>query len=222
MEMARPIRIDVGSEIYHVLWRGNNGEKIFHREYDYLLFENTLINAVLKFKMRILSFVCMPNHIHFCFSPLNDKEVGKFMHWLGTTFTHKYRLLHKNLGNGHVFQDRYKSIIVQKGETLLNLLLYIERNPLKAKLVIKSEDWRWSSLWIRQNGNKNQRTVLAEWPIEIPPNYSELVNETKEDAEIKDSIQNQIPLGDKVWQEKIRSKFNVRIEKAKRGRPKNK
>lgn len=128
--MARPLRLDVANEIYHILWRGNNKEKVFLSGKDYFLFEKTLTEAVIKLKMRILS--------------------------------------------------------------LLNLILYIERNPLKAGLVKGAEEWRWSSAWIRLNGNEQQRRILAKWPMEIPENYNKLLNDSNEDrANITNSILNE-------------------------------
>ena len=119
----------------------------------------------------------MPNHFHLVPYPHLDGQLSKFMQWFGTTFTRRWHAKHRTIGTGHLFQGRYKAIMVKDESYLLQLMLYIERNALKAGLVDEAQDWRWSSLWIREHGTLEQKSLLAPWPIEIPNNYLDLVNE---------------------------------------------
>lgn len=174
--MPRFARIDVQNQTYHVINRANARATIFKSEKDYKLFEDTLIEAKAKFDILIFTFSIMPNHIHLSPWSKKDGELGKFMHWLSMSFTQRYHRGHGTIGNGHLFQSRYKSFIVKDDRYLLQLFLYIERNALKAKLVEKAEDWRWSSLWLRQLGTDGQKKLLDTWPIDMPKNYLETIN----------------------------------------------
>lgn len=175
--MPRSARIDIANQIYHVINRANAKVQIFKSESDYELFEETLLQAKKKFDVSIFSYIAMPNHIHLSPSVKNNGDLGKFMHWLTMTFTQRYHSRHGSTGTGHLFQSRYKSFIVRDDIYLLQLFLYIERNALKARLVTEAEHWRWSSLWIRKYGNNRQKKLLSDWPIDIPDNYSEMIND---------------------------------------------
>jgi putative transposase len=174
--MSRPPRIDLGNQVYHVINRTNTKATIFRNTAEYVLFEQTLAQAIEKNQMPVLAYCVMPNHVHLVLHPQQDSQMSRFMHWLTTTFTRRWHTAHNTVGTGHVFQGRYKSFLVDTNSYLLQLLLYVERNPLRSKLVERAEDWRWSSLWIRENAKMEQKVKLSEWPIEIPKNYIELVN----------------------------------------------
>lgn len=176
--MPRKPRIDLAGQIYHVILRANAKIKIFISQDDYLLFENTFIQALKKFDMRNYVYELMPNHIHLALSPEKDGGLSKFMHWVTMTFTQRYHSLHRSAGTGHLFQGRYKAFIVKDDKYLLQLFMYIERNAINANLVKNAEDWRWSSLWVRVNGSKSQKKCLSAWPIEMPENYIKILNST--------------------------------------------
>ena len=165
----------------------------------------------------------MPNHIHIVPFPSMDKQLSKFMHWLTMTFTQRYHKHHQTVGTGHLFQGRFKSFLVQNDRYLLTLLLYVERNALKAGLVNKAEEWRWSSLWIREKGSDREKEILSAWPIEVPENYLSLVNNManaeSENEKIEEAISKSSPLGDEVWVKSQLEKLNLPSVK-KRGRPK--
>jgi len=76
--------------------------------------------------------------------------------------------MHKSIGSGHLYQGRYKSFIVQSNEYFLQLCRYIERNPVRAKLIKKTQDWKWGSLRRREIGTIEQQKILNSWPIDIP------------------------------------------------------
>jgi putative transposase len=210
--MPRQPRYDIANHVYHVINRSNNRVTIFNDESDYLLLEQVLVEAKTKSNIKILAYCNMPNHIHFVLLTTEDKQVSKFMHWFTTTFTQRWHVKHKTIGTGHLFQGRYKSFVVEDTIYLLQLLLYVERNPLRAGLVYKSEEWRWSSLWIREFGTKAQKQLLSIWPIEIPTEHLNAVNELDKVStisRIRYSVRENLPLTD-------REIFKRRI-----GRPKN-
>ncbi len=222
--MPRPPRIDVGGYIYHIINRATARAQIFFNEEDYLLFESVLEQAQAKFGMRILSYCIMPNHWHLILFPVKDGEISKFMKWLAGTHTQRWHAMHKTAGAGHIYQGRYKSFLVDKDTYLLQLLRYIERNPLRGHLVRKAEKWRWSSLWVRIYGSTEQQKILSPLPIDLPKNYIFWINKKEPDeiiGVIKRSIKRNSPLGGKQWTRKIVKIFKLQSTFRREGRPKN-
>jgi putative transposase len=209
--MGRLPRNDIGNQIYHVINRSNKRIEIFIDDLHYDLFEKCLIEGQARFNIKILAYIIMPNHFHLVLLPHQDKLLSKFMHWFLTAFTQRYHIINKTIGTGHVFQGRYKAIMVKNDFYLLHLLLYVERNALRAGLVRNAQDWRWSSLWIRLKGTQEQKKFLNDLPIVIPANYLNLVNEQEKIdllQKIRFSIKQNISL------------TNEAIIKRYRGRPK--
>jgi len=221
--MPRLNRVDISDIVYHVINRANARMQIFNTEKDYLLFEKVLEEAKERFDMRILSYCIMPNHWHLVLYPRVDGDLQKFMGWLSMTHTQRWHSQHKTIGSGHLYQGRYKSFLVKTDDYLLQLFRYVERNALRAKLVQLAEDWRWSSLYIREKGDENQNRLLYRWPIDIPENYLLLVNksQTNEDLEaLRNSVNRGRPYGSEDWVNGIIKKFNLQSTLKKPGRPK--
>lgn len=221
--MPRVNRIDVGDVIYHVINRSNAGIQIFNKDIDYVLFENVLKEARDKFYMRILSYEIMPNHWHLVLYPKQDGDLQKFMGWLSMTHTQRWHSEHKTIGKGHLYQGRYKSFIVQTDKYLLQLFRYVERNALRAKLVKKAEDWKWSSLYRREKGSVEQKKLLSKWPIEMPVNYIRIVNEIQVNTELEAlrySLNKGKPYGSDDWTNGIVDKYKLNATLRNPGRPK--
>jgi putative transposase len=163
--MPRTTRIDVGDIVYHAINRANARMKIFDTEEDYLLFEKVLEEAKEKFGMRILAYCIMPNHWHLILYPKKDGDLQKFIGWVSMTHTQRWHSHHKTAGSGHLYQGRYKSFIVETDRYLLQLFRYVERNALRAKLVKRAEEWKWSSLYRREKRSAEKKKLLNEWPI---------------------------------------------------------
>lgn len=204
--MPRILRIDVGGEIYHVINRANARLPIFFTEKDYKLFELILEEAQDKFGIGIFAYCLMPNHFHLVLQTYKDNELQRFMQWLTLTHTQRWHTQKGTIGTGHLYQGRYKSFLIQGDKHLLTVTRYVERNALRAKLVKKAEDWKWTSLHRREKGNKEQKKLLAEWPIEIPKNYLGLVNEPHTNIELE-SLRNCVnkckPFGSEEWTNKM-------------------
>lgn len=221
--MPRAERVDIGGEIYHVLNRANARVQIFDDDKDYRLFESVLEEAKEKFEMRVLSYSIMPNHWHLVVSPKHDGDLSKFMGWLTNTHTKRWHAFKKTVGQGHLYQGRYKSFICQGDNHFLTLVRYVERNPKKANLVKRAESWKWGSVWRREKGTEKQRSLLSKWPISEPKDYLYYLNQPQTEREEK-SIQRSIlrgsPYGGDVWVNKTIKKFNLESTIRPRGRPK--
>lgn len=220
--MPRQARVSTGDTIYHVINRANGRVQIFNKEKDYQHFENLLFDAKELTGMRILSYCIMPNHWHLLLYPHTDTVLGEFMSWLTSTHVRQYRTNSKTIGYGHLYQDRYKSFPVQTNEYCTILVRYIEQNPLRAKLVLKAEDWQWSSLFRRENGVANQKKLLSELPFDLPHNYLELINQTFSDeslSAIRTSVNKGKPFGNDAWVDKTVDTFGLVYTLRGVGRP---
>ena len=202
--MARIPRAAIGDTVYHILNRANGREKIFQKEKDYEAFEKILFEAKEKYPMRILSFCIMPNHWHLILYPHEGEDLPKFMRWITHTHTQRWHTHYKSIGCGHVYQGRYKSFPIEKDNYFLQACRYVERNPLRAGLVKKVGNWRWSSLWIREFGTKKQKSLLSEWPVEMPILYLKWANTLLKDEEEKlENLRNSIQTGTPFWRRKL-------------------
>lgn len=221
--MPRIGRIDVGGYVYHVLNRANARVRIFDSDKDYRLFESILEEAVEKFTMRVLSYCVMSNHWHLILYPKNDGDLSLFMGWLTNTHTRRWHAEKGTIGQGHLYQGRYKSFLCQDDTHFLTIVRYVERNAKKANLVKKAENWKWSSVWRREKGTINQKKLLSPWPVLVPKKYVNWLNQTQtedEEEAIKRSIMKGSPHGGDAWVDGVVKKFNLEQTLRKVGRPK--
>ena len=181
--MARTRRLATPNVVHHVVNRGNRKKVIFHKRGDYQAFITVLGEACSKFRMRLLAFCLMNNHWHLVVWPDENVSLSAFMHWLTSTHVRRYHRHYNLTGTGHLYQDRYRNRICQDEEGVLKVIRYVESNPLAAGLVKRAQDWRWSSLRIRIEGDDDR--LLAEGPIPMPESWTAYVNATtpKERAE---------------------------------------
>ena len=140
--MARQWRIEYQDALYHVLSRGNGRQDIFLSNHDRYLFIDLLQEFSERFNVDLFAYVLMGNHYHLLLKT-PDANLSKGMQWFGTAYTRKFNL--QNNRSGHLFQGRFKSIIVENEAYLLRLSCYIHHNPLKADIVDRLSDYKWSS-----------------------------------------------------------------------------
>lgn len=140
--MARQWRIEYPGALYHVLSRGNGRQDIFLSDDDRVLFLDLIQELSDRFAIEVYAYVLMGNHYHLLLKT-PDANLSRGMQWFGTAYTRKFNLL--NNRSGHLFQGRFKSIIVENDAYLLRLSCYIHRNPLRAGIVERLSDYKWSS-----------------------------------------------------------------------------
>ena len=208
--------------VQHVLNRGNGRMMLFHKPADYAAFANLLADAHERVPgVRLLAYCLMPNHWHLVLRPSKAGELSTYMSWLSNTHVRRWRQHGHTVGQGHVYQGRFKSFIVQDETYFLTLARYVEANPRRAKLVKRAEDWPWSSL--TGKSSPDGRSLLGEWPVRRPPNWLELVNEPlpQEKREmIQAAIQRGRPLGEADWVDKTAKRLGLEFTVRPRGRPK--
>ena len=99
-----------------------------------------------------------------------------YFRWLAHTHAMRWRVSHRTVGHGHLYQGRFKSFPVQSDDHLLTVLRYVERNPLSAGLVKKGRGLALGSLWARTQGDDAAKAILSPWPVERPANWTSRVN----------------------------------------------
>jgi putative transposase len=140
--MARPLRIEYPDAVYHVTARGNAKNDIFHSDTDRNTFLKILSGVVLRYNWLCHAYCLMDNHYHLLIeTPDGNLSVG--MRQLNGVYTQKHNWLHQK--SGHVFQGRFKAIVVEKESYLLELCRYVVLNPVRAGKTETPEQWRWSS-----------------------------------------------------------------------------
>ncbi|MBI4744358.1 MAG: transposase [Actinobacteria bacterium] len=128
--MVRQLRINYENAVYHVLSRGNQRGEIFLDDGDYYLFLDTLKDSVETYGVSIISYVLMKNHYHFIVETPNA-NLSKFMKHFNITYATRFNKKHQR--EGHLFQGRFKSIVIEEDSYLLTLSRYIHLNPIRTK-----------------------------------------------------------------------------------------
>ncbi len=146
--MARRPRVFASGLLYHVIVRGNQRQKTFLTENDYQTYLERLARYREKYGMIIHAYCLMPNHVHLLVES-SVEPLSKFMQGLQQSYTQYFNLKHNKVG--HLFQGRYKAIVCQKDEYLMELVRYIHLNPLRAKMVQNPGQYKYSghSLYLR-------------------------------------------------------------------------
>ena len=208
--------------VFHVLNRGNARARIFHKDADYLAFERILGEAKERYDMRVLTYCLMPNHWHLVLWPRHEGDLSRFMGWLTLTHTQRWHAQRGTGGTGHVYQGRFKSFPVQADDHFLTVCRYVERNGLRGGLAPRPDTWRWSSLWRREHGSRDDRALLSEWPVRCPRDWLSWVKEPQTEAELESlrrCIQRGCPYGSETWVDRTVKKLGLETTLRPRGRP---
>jgi REP element-mobilizing transposase RayT len=139
--MARKPRIHFRGAVYHVMLRGNAGQAIFFEREDYLVFEKLVAEGVQRFEHRIHGYCWMPNHVHLLIE-VGEIQLSKIIQNLSFRYT-GWINKKKNL-TGHLFQGRYKAILIDADRYLLELIRYIHLNPVRSGMVASPVHYQWS------------------------------------------------------------------------------
>ncbi|CAB1076703.1 hypothetical protein D1AOALGA4SA_4498 [Olavius algarvensis Delta 1 endosymbiont] len=140
--MARPLRVEYPGAFYHVINRGNAGEDIFINNRDRKKFLEYLEKACERFEIRIHTYCLMTNHYHLLIET-PQPNLCRAIKWINDSYAVYFN--RKRQRRGHLFQGRFKSILVDADEYLKQLSRYIHLNPIRAKMVEKLSAYPWSS-----------------------------------------------------------------------------
>lgn len=152
--MARTARIFVENACNHIITRGNQKNTVFKTGRDFEKYFTLLHRYKLKYDCLIYGYCLMPNHIHLALeSPLGLKAMSRFMHCINQSYAMSFNATYEKVG--HLWQNRYKNLVVLKDSYLYNLITYIEYNPVRAGIVSVPGDYAWSSYGARVLGGKS-------------------------------------------------------------------
>lgn len=172
--MARPLRIEFAGALYHVTSRGNAREAIYLTDEDRQQFLTLLENTVERYDWYCHAYCLMGNHYHLLIET-NTPALSNGMKYLNGTYTQHFNRRHQRVG--HVFQGRFKAILVQKEAYLLELARYIVLNPVRAQMVRSAKDWPWSSYRATAGYTDNHPCLTTDW---ILAGFSEIKNEAQQ------------------------------------------
>jgi putative transposase len=149
--MARPLRLEFEGAIYHLTARGNRREAIFLDDGDRERFLELVGESVTRYEVEVHGYVLLGNHFHLL-ARTQRPNLSRWMHWLLVSYTTRFNRRHHKVG--HLFQGRYKSLVVEEGEYLLELSRYLHLNPVRGLVLGRGEPgerrerlrrYRWSS-----------------------------------------------------------------------------
>src|SRR5512146_253049 len=140
--MSRPLRLEFPGALYHVTARGDRREPIFDDDQDRNELLLVLGQALKRFDATCLAYCLMPNHYHFVFET-RRANLSRLMRHVNGVYTQRYNRRHHKVG--HLFQGRFKAILVDRDAYLLQVCRYVELNPVRAQMVAAPGDWPWSS-----------------------------------------------------------------------------
>lgn len=225
---ARPLRLELAGGLYHVTSRGDRREAIYDNDEDREKWLETLGNTCQRFNWRCHAYCLMDNHYHIVVETV-DANLSKGMRHLNGVYTQYFNRAHKRVG--HVFQGRYKGILVEQDQYLLELARYVVLNPVRAHMIKNIGDWEWSSYqamtseavappwlesdWILGQFSKQRNKAIA--------GYINFIREGVGLPSIWDRLKNQIFLGSDEFinqkQEQINKKASLsdvpRLQKRK-------
>ena len=212
--MARPLRIEFSGALYHVTSRGDRREPIYEDDEDRLMFLGVLEEVVKRFNWLCHGYCLMTNHYHLVVET-PDGNLSKGMRHLNGMYTQASNRRH--VRTGHLFQGRFKGILVDKDSYLLELTRYVVLNPVRAGMVKHPVKYPWSSYramvgeaptpdWLETDATLAQ---FGKRRADARRRYSQFVLEGISEGSIWEGLRQQIYLGDEKFVARMQSKSNL-------------
>ncbi len=224
--MPRPLRPIADGLVYHVINRGNNGQPVFHDEGDYGAFLKAIADLKQRKAFDLFGYCLMSNHIHLLIRP-REGAISRIVQSLLVSHTQRYHRFHHT--GGHVWQGRFKSPVIQDDDHLLTVLRYIEANPLRARLVARAGEYRWSSFGCHGDGRVDSLLAgvtpyetLAAGAAARRRRWTAYVHQTPDEAElaaIRRSNATGLPYGVQSWVDRLSRRLKLDLTVRPRGRP---
>ncbi len=211
--MARPLRIEFPNALYHITSRGNAQENIYQDDNDREEFITLLNKCCKRYNWYCHAYCLMSNHYHLLIET-GSPNLSKGMKHLNGAYTQAYNRTHNRVG--HVYQGRFKSILVQKESYLLELARYIVLNPVRARMVRSAKDWKWSSYRATAGLAMGESCLTIDWLLSsfskrrslAQQKYRNFVKEGRNQPSPWVQLKNQIYLGSDDFVENIQSKLD--------------
>lgn len=160
--MARPLRIEYAGAVYHITARGNERKPVFKVDQDRINFLNTLQHVNKRYNWICHAYCLMDNHYHLLIET-PDGNLASGMRQLNGVYTQLFNKLHGR--TGHLFQGRYKAILIQKDSHLLEVCRYVVLNPIRAKMAAAPGAWKWSSYRATSGREARHPCLTIDWVL---------------------------------------------------------
>jgi putative transposase len=157
--MARPLRLEFPGAVYHVTSRGDRREPIFAGDDDRDSLLGIVARGLERLDAQMLAYCLMGNHYHFVLHT-RQANLSRLMRHINGVYTQAYNRRHGLAG--HLFQGRFKAILIDRDAYLLEVCRYVELNPVRAKMVASPGDWPWSSYLAH-----TLQAATPEWPARL-------------------------------------------------------
>ena len=208
--MARPLRIEFAGALYHLTSRGDRREDIFLDDADRAMFLEVLAEVCDRFRWVCHAYCLMGNDYHLVIET-RDSTLSLGMRQLNGVFTQRSNRRHRRVG--HVFQGRYKAIIVQKESYLRELARYVVLNPVRAGMVRSARDWPWSSYRATAGWSDAPAWLSVDWLLSAfgtrrkaaMQAYRQFISEGKGASAPWAELKRQVFLGDEAFVERMLS-----------------
>jgi putative transposase len=206
--MSRPLRIEYVGAFYHVTSRGNRRKSIFRGEQDRTSFLEILYKITQRYHWRCHAYCLMDNHYHLVIET-PEGNLSRGMRQLNGVYTMFFNRWHRTVG--HVFQGRYKAILVEEDSYLLKVCRYVVLNPVRAGMAKRPEDWGWSSYQGTVGVNKPHPSLTIDGILRqmgqrirnAQGNYRQFVKEGMKKGTIWGEVKGQTILGEDEFVERF-------------------
>lgn len=225
--MARLPRLTVPGYPHHVIQRGNNRQPVFVDDQDRQTLLDLLAEYAQRYKVAIHAWVLMDNHFHLLATPETADGLPLMMQALGRRYVQRFNRRHGR--SGTLWEGRYRATLVQTERYLLACMAYIDLNPVRAGLVARATDWRWSShrhfIGLVQDRLVTPHPLcwgLGNTPFAREAAYADLVQQgiaREQQAAITDATLKGWALGDKSFVEQLEAQTDRRLSRRQAGRP---
>jgi putative transposase len=218
--MPRRKRTETAGVIFHVCNRSAKRLTLFDGSEDYEAFLACFVRTQKLIPLRLFAYCVMPNHFHMVVQVTEDGQLSAFMHLFSGTHALRWNSSHKRAGQGAVYQGRFKALPVQDDEHFLTVCRYVERNPVRAKLVERPEHWAWSSF--SRNDRHEWMLQLDPWPVARPAEWALIVSGEDDEEELerlRKCVRKNTPFGDRDWASRVATALRLERSTNDRGRP---
>ena len=215
--MARKPRIHFPGALYHVIARGNRGQKIFRYDSDYELYLQFLKEYKERYRFSLYSYALLPNHLHLLIE-VGETRLSRLMQSLQFRYTRNFNIKYRKFG--HLFQGRYKAILCERDAYLVELSAYIHLNAVRARLVEDPIEYPWSSYRIYLSEQRDElvdkKLVLAQFSRKkrlAVKGYEHFVKERGRQGHVKEfyGLKDQRLLGEDDFVEEVRKCLNEQL-----------
>ena len=222
--MSRPLRLEIAGGLYHVTSRGDRREDIYHDDADREAWLAILGQTCERFNWRIHAWCQMSNHYHLIVETV-EGNLSAGMRQLNGVYTQTANRRHRRAG--HVFQGRYKAILVERDSYLLELSRYVVLNPVRAAMVKHTRQWKWSSYHATTGIAPRPEWLQTDWllsqfgnqPKRQVDRYVEFVQQGVRGVDLWAQVKGQVYLGGDVFVETMRRQLEEDVKFASREIP---